>query len=150
MSDETKKDNTNIPKDKIIQLDENLYVYSIPYEPVPYCNNPSRKGWTVMGNAKTAMELSLLQQHQNRKKYTSAISMVIDFYMPAIQKSQLASSHFEDSWHRHTPDILQLTRFVTQAACGILYDDDCIISSLTTLKHFSKNPRTVFTIRELK
>lgn len=150
MSNETTIGNTDTSTEKKTSHNENFFVYEIIHEPIAYCSNPSRKGWSLQSQAKTAMELSLINQHGQRRKFTGPLDVVIDFYMMALQRSQHSSKAFEGSWHSNMPDILQLIKFVTQSGCGILFDDDCIISSITAKKHFSKNPKTVFTIRELK
>jgi hypothetical protein len=145
----------NVQEVKIFDNDKvkhgpNIHVYEIWHEPVGYNNKPPRRLWSQQNDAKIALELSLHQQHGDKPKFKGPIEWTLDFYMPPIQTSQATSSTFDGSWHKSTPTIEHLVAFVRNAANQILFTNCCIISVLNARKHFSKHPRTVLTVRELK
>ena len=49
-----------------------------------------------------------------------------------------------------TPDTSNMIKLVEDAAEGVLYKNDCIITRVTAVKKYDLNPRTEFTLTELK
>jgi Holliday junction resolvase RusA-like endonuclease len=135
-----------MPKeDKVISR-----VYTIPGRPIPLARpRITRNGaYDIQKIEKEAVALQLKIQHGSAPKWTGPIHMDIHFCMHnAGSKKQQLKKEFLN--HAKRPDLSNLIKFIEDAAQGILWDDDCIISVITARKLYTKaegNPFTVFYI----
>lgn len=86
----------------------------------------------------------LLLQHGNGPKWKGPIHLHITFYMlnTGSKKKQIAR---EFSRHYSRPDLSNLIKFVEDAAQGVLFEDDCIISTITADKKYTRSESEPFT-----
>jgi Holliday junction resolvase RusA-like endonuclease len=54
-----------------------------------------------------------------------------------------------NTFHVYTPDLSNMIKFVEDIANGILYKDDCQISSIVAHKIYSDTSRTEFTLSRI-
>jgi len=77
------------------------------------------------------------------------VHMTLRFLMPIPKRHKLHQVHGMP--HYYKPDLDNLIKFISDCANGILYKDDSQISSISSIKIYSKdNPRTEITITKYK
>lgn len=89
----------------------------------------------------------LLQQQFQCDPFTGPLHVALRFFMPipkVPKKHQISGKP-----HYYKIDLDNLIKFLFDCANGILYKDDCQISSLSAIKLYSKNPRTELTITKI-
>jgi Holliday junction resolvase RusA-like endonuclease len=122
--------------------------YIIPGDPVPLQRARTTPGQSRPWDPQKKIKLQFghLISLQNKLKifYEGPLELDIVFYMRHSNKS------LEGHYHTSVPDLSNMVKFIEDVAQGILYKNDCTICSITTRKIYSQQPRTEFTIRELK
>ena len=125
--------------------------YILMGNPIPW-KRPARASnhfYDAQKHEKMLIKNEIEMQHDGIRKYEGPIKFEIVFYFnppPLSAKNlekKLKSPHFV------RPDIDNLCKWILDAATGILFKDDCIISSLHAEKKYDITPRTVFTVTEL-
>lgn len=104
--------------------------------------------WDSQKQIKLAQGIQLANQHNEAPLLSGPLHMNITFYMaiaPSTRKKNIVGSY-----HYFRPDLDNLVKFVCDIATGIIYHEDCIISSLIAKKIYDDEPRTVFYITEVK
>ncbi len=104
--------------------------------------------WDPQKQEKVLHGIDLLRQHDERKMYGGPLLLEVMFYMQIPLKGNIA--RLDKTYHIYKPDLDNLIKFVKDIATKILYNDDCLISDIVAKKRYDKNPRTEFTITELK
>lgn len=136
--------------------------YVLIGDPVPLArprmSGPSRNVYDSQKLIKYQLVHQLIEQHGDKPLYSGPLSLDVIFYMPMPKGMIKQIERHEGKYHIYKPDIDNLFKMVgdlcsmenDEGMKGILMQDDCIISSISAKKIYSKNPRTEFTIRELK
>ena len=70
----------------------------------------------------------------------------VTFYMPI----GITTHHMPGSYHFIRPDTDNLLKWIMDVSQYILFGNDCCVSEIYARKIFSKEPRTVITIKELE
>lgn len=124
------------------------YTYVIEGDPIPLARARHGRGktWDTQKNEKYACGVQLQSQHTCKHFFSGPIHIDICFYLPLPRLSKKAQ---DGAYHLFRPDLSNLIKFIEDVGTGILYKDDCLISSLSATKKYSHNPRTEFTISEL-
>ena len=126
--------------------------YIVEGKPIPLARPRLSRHTTYNPQSHLLKEFNLVidSQNPNKSMFIGPIEMNVVFYMP-IPKSWSKKKQDEvyATFHKKRPDISNLIKFVEDGVQGVLYDDDCIISSVTAQKIYSFKPRTELTIREL-
>ncbi len=130
-----------------------MALYVILGNPVPLARPRMGNGrvWNIQSMERFKWRLELESQNSSKFLYTTSIHMDIKFYMGLPEKvSKKRKEEIKNApFHKFKPDLDNLLKFILDAATGILYTDDCIISSINCSKVYDASPRTEFTIREL-
>lgn len=132
-----------------------MKIFVIPGDPIPWArahpNYAKRKVYDSQKHLKIAASLYLSQQAGNDPLFEGPIHMDITFYMKVPQSiSAKRRELLYGKPHFTKPDNTNMTKFYEDICSGILYHDDCIIAVTTARKIYDANPRTEFTLRELK
>jgi len=75
--------------------------------------------------------------------------MSITFFMP-IPKTMPKKKREELKYHYKRPDLDNLIKWVLDVAQGVLFEDDSRVCVMHSKKKYDKDPRTEFTIKEIK
>ena len=127
-------------------------VYVINGDPVPLLRPRfSRYTQRVYNSQKNTMlvaSIDLQSQHNQLPFFKGALHLDITFFMAPSKSLRLSKKQiFHGKPHIFRPDLSNLIKFVEDIANGVLYEDDCIISSITAKKVYDIIPRTEFTIQ---
>jgi Holliday junction resolvase RusA-like endonuclease len=123
--------------------------YIIPGDPIALARVRFGRGrcWDSQKELKVYWQIHLHNQHVRRPFYRGPLHAEINFYMPMPSR---AKKHQQAMyWHASTPDLSNLIKFIEDVGIGILYHDDCIISSICAQKLYDKDERTELIITEL-
>lgn len=91
--------------------------------------------------------IDIERQHGNRKMYGGKLLLLVRFFMEI--KAKRNTNKLLGTYHHFRPDLSNLIKFVEDAATGVIFNDDCIISAIIADKVWSDKPRTCFSIIEL-
>lgn len=109
-----------------------------------------KKIYDCQKNAKNAASLNLAIQHGNDPLLEGPLHFDVTFFMQTPQsQSKLKQSALLNKPHVFKPDLSNLLKFCEDLCSGIIFNDDCIISSITCKKVYDANPRTEFTLKPL-
>lgn len=107
---------------------------------------------------KHSLVKQLLEQHGDRPLYSGPLHLDITFYMrmPKGMLKQTAAN--VGKWHVYKPDLDNLIKMIGDISsinswdeeASVLMKDDCTIASISAKKIYDLEPRTIFTIMELK
>jgi Holliday junction resolvase RusA-like endonuclease len=137
-------------------------IYTIIGDPVPLArprmSGPNRIIYDSQKLIKHQLIHQLINQRGDLPLLSGPCHLDATFYMRMPQASMKKAKENIGKPHIFRPDLDNLIKFVNDLACmedfddkkGILLRDDCIISSITARKVYDLEPRTVFTITELK
>ena len=127
--------------------------YIVEGKPTPLARPRITKNRTYNPQHKLLQEFGIYLQHQRPTKllFSGPVHLDVTFYMCIPRSwSKKKQDALYGTFHEKRPDISNLLKFVEDGAHGVLYEDDCIISSVVTKKVYSFKPRTEFTISELR
>jgi len=134
-SENVKKSNTT----------QKSYKYIIIGNPTPLQKINDEKILTIWDNYKQQRfnyKQTIKNQHQS-SPFKGPIHIDATFYMKA------SKTHPPKQIHQTAPSIHRLFSYLDHNLTGILYEKDCIISSVTLKKIYDQKPRTEITIRNL-
>lgn len=125
-------------------------IYIIPGDPIPLARARygNRRVWDSQKEVKLISGISLTQQHQEKPFFKGPLHMDLVFYIELPHNRRKPYKHQFD-YHYYKPDLDNLIKFIADIANGILYTDDCIISSISAKKIYDYEPRTQITLREI-
>lgn len=127
--------------------------YIIMGDPIPLARarHTSNRVYDAQKHLKFSWGLQLQDQHKDKSLFTGPLCLDVDFYINLPSKISLGKkSFFLLKPHTTRPDLSNLIKFVEDAATGILFNNDCIIAEIRSRKLYDKQPRTEFTITEIK
>lgn len=93
------------------------------------------------------------EKELNNLTCTETLKVNITFHIPYPKKlntSEINAVEWGFDDHVAKPDLDNLAKFYLDCMNGIVYKDDCQIKNLFLKKRYSKNPRTVIEIKEMK
>lgn len=139
----------------------NNITYIITGDPIPLARprigGEGRKVYDSQKLIKLSIIHHLREQHNNRPLYTGPCHLEAIFYMKIPKNSPAKRTAMIGKYHIFKPDADNLVKFIADLACmktindeDVLLKDDCIIASISAKKIYDLNPRTEFTITELK
>lgn len=98
---------------------------------------------------RNSFEIHLQNIHGDDPKFTTPIKVEATFFMP-IPKAIGRRKKY--AWHTGLPEIDALQKFLIESInkSKIIWADDRLVSSLSSVKVYDKNPRTHFVISELE
>lgn len=131
---------------------DNLKVYTIAGNPIPLARPrfSGKKIYNSQRNIMNSASLNLAVQHGNDQKLTGPIHLDATFFMATPQSMSTAKQRLLlDKPHIFKPDLDNLIKFVCDICSEVLFDNDCMVSSISCKKVYDSNPRTEFTVRKL-
>lgn len=144
----------SIDKSKIIQYGSNSASYVIDGDPIPWArtgvNFKHRRHYDVQKPIKYVLAAALIEQHGNRPLFKGALELSVIFYMRMPRAGSGVKSFPIGSWHSKKPDWSNLVKFIEDIGNEILYKDDAQFARCIVEKIYGEDPRTEFTITELR
>lgn len=102
--------------------------------------------WDTYTEAKTVYTISLEGQHEDEPIFTGPLHVDLVFYMPLPGHKPESRNR---NYHFYQPDLDSLVKFIFDIGRGILYEKECLITSVNAKKKYSDKPRTKLTITAL-
>ena len=100
---------------------------------------------------KTRDGITLTSQHDEREFYKPPLKMLVLFYFRIpIRVSSKRSHMLSGDPHVSAPDVINCAKYIEEVSKGILFQDNCFISTIEAHKLYDENPRADFYIMELK
>ncbi len=149
---ENQKDSTKGKfKGPHIPLDRNTYIYILPGIPIPLQRHQHGQGntWDAQKQKKVKTGISISALHGSRARYEGPLHLDIKFYFPIPQRGLRSKSLESRSYHFFKPDISNCIKYIEDVCSKLLFDDDCLISSVYSEKLYDHTPRTEFFFIEL-
>jgi Holliday junction resolvase RusA-like endonuclease len=107
--------------------------------------------WDSQKKVKLACGIALAEQHAYRPFFEGPLHFDVCFYFPFPQiVSRAKIPLLRGKPHICRPDLSNLLKFVEDIGTGILYSDDCLISSITAKKCYDDKPRTEFSVTQVQ
>jgi Holliday junction resolvase RusA-like endonuclease len=101
-------------------------------------------------NQKLFAQITLDQQHNNAPKFEGPIHIEMIFYMPAPKHISVKRKKLlQGKYHIFRPDTDNCIKYVCDIAQKILFEEDCIVASISAYKVYDLNPRTEFIVKTL-
>lgn len=127
-------------------------VFVIPGDPVPWARpRPSSRGmYDGQRHLKMITKAHIEKQIPSKfKHYCGPLLLDISFYL-ALPIRKRGSHHEPLQPHYFTPDLSNLIKHIEDCCSSLLFQDDCLIASITAHKMYDNNPRTEFQLIELR
>ena len=127
--------------------------YILSGDPVPLARARHGKGQTYNAQApiQNRCKLDLMKQHNKQPLLKGPLHLEIHFYMPMRSSwAQVKKERLAGTPHIFKPDWSNLLKFVEDCGTGVIYQDDCLIYSVTGTKVYDWYPRTEFYLTEIK
>ena len=131
-----------------------IKVYTIQVSPIAWqragvnTKYSEPKFYDKQTHDKIAYGLYLQQQHGTTPPFKGPLQVDIEFYLPIPKIKARRGSHI--IFHDKKPDIDNLLKFLFDSCNKIIFTDDALISKLSVVKLYDKNPRTQLTIKDLE
>lgn len=125
--------------------------YIIIGDPVPLARPRFCKGHVFDSQKMNKMVASnsIMYQHKNRLHFTGPLHLQVTFFMALPRCSKKKQELLLGTFHKARPDFSNLLKFIEDVAQDVLYDDDCIISSVCGSKIYDRQPRTELILTEI-
>lgn len=125
--------------------------YTLEGTPTPLARprkSPQGRLYDSQKDQRTADGWVLKVQHGVTPLFTGPLLLEATFYFGLPQSYRKNWVDRLERPHVFKPDLSNLIKYIEDVATGILFKDDCIISSINAKKLYSKTPRTEFTLLE--
>ncbi len=129
-----------------------MKVYVIKGDPIPLARarHVRNRIYDPQKTLKAIAAIDLAGQHDNLPFLSGPLHLDVTFYMKAPDSiSQKRRELLYRNPHIFKPDLDNLVKYVCDISSGVIYQDDCIISSITTKKVYDENARTEFSFTSL-
>ena len=124
--------------------------YIIDGNPVPLArarvNFSKSRFWDSQKQLKFSIGIQVSNQHNGRDHLQPPLRLDVVFYLPIPRQQPLLSGHY----HHAKIDLDNLLKMLLDACNTIAYKDDAHISEIHARKLYAVNPRTEFTLTELR
>jgi len=130
-----------------------MKLYTIPGDPTALARPRVGKRCVFDGQRQLKVNAKIYIESQYDDKpliNNKPLHLDVIFFLRTPKSKKLATQYLKKSYHIFKPDLSNLIKFVEDCITGTIYYDDCLISSITAKKIYDENPRTEFTIEELK
>jgi len=128
--------------------------YIIPGDPIPLARArvSNRRVFDSQREVKLYTRITIESQHGLRPPFQNKpLLLDITFFMKLPKSIKLRSHYLRQHYHIFRPDLSNMIKLIEDVASGgLLYHDDCLIAAITSRKVYDENPRTEFTITEIK
>lgn len=132
-----------------------MYVYEIPFPPVPWASHKGfgKKSFNPRFKEKQAAQWALKTQHSQRPLFNRALRVDFFFEMPIPssmpKKLRKRIEAGEKIWHTKKPDSTNLRKHIEDCFTGTVWSDDSLVCSGETQKYYSFTPRTIIQVQEI-
>jgi Holliday junction resolvase RusA-like endonuclease len=126
--------------------------YTIEGNPIPLArprfgqNYNKTRIWDSQKQSKFGVGIQVSNQHGDNPHLSPPIRLDVVFYLPIPKQQPLLSGNY----HHAKIDLDNLLKFLLDSCNTIAYKDDAHISEIHARKLYAVNPRTEFTLTELK
>lgn len=94
-----------------------------------------KKVYDSQKNLKLVASIELEGQHEGVPFSGKALHLDVTFFMPFPQNMSLIKQEkLTGTHHIFRPDLSNMIKFIEDIATGIIYNDDCLIASVTAKK----------------
>jgi Holliday junction resolvase RusA-like endonuclease len=128
------------------KLNGERFCYVIQGNPIPWARprlSINRNFYDSQKQKKQKAQIQLMNQHTRPLfNIVDPLHLDIIFYMPIPNMSEKKKLEHCGNYHYIRPDLDNLIKYVKDTATGILYNDDCVIASITSKKIYDTDPRT--------
>jgi Holliday junction resolvase RusA-like endonuclease len=122
--------------------------YCIPVNPIPWqrAGINGKRFFDRQENDKVSFGLILRDQHGFEPLFSGPLRFDVVFYIKRPKNKQRQPS----PWHITTPDFDNYLKFLSDSMNSVIWEDDKYVCAGSWLLIYDENPRTEFTITELK
>lgn len=103
----------------------------------------SNRVWDCQKQIKLATGIEVANIYGDTRMMGGSLHLEIYFYF------QSSKQHKTGKYHVFKPDLSNLIKFIEDVCTGIIYNDDCLISSISAHKIYDTKPRTEFELWEI-
>ena len=143
-----------VNKLEIVRLRPNSGRYMIAGDPVPWArsgyNQKSSHIYDTQKPIKYVIASHIMEQHNGRPMYEGPLRLDITFYLKIPKVTKFKKATMIRVYHWTKPDLDNMTKLMKDIGTGLLYKDECQIAQIVALKLYDEEPRTEFTITELR
>lgn len=128
-------------------------IYVIKGDPTPLARARAgnRRVWDSQKQEKLVAGINLKHQHGSLPFYEGPLHLDVTFFMKIPEQISIRKREtYLHKYHVYKPDTSNLLKFIEDISTGVLYNDDCLIASISTKKVYDSNPRTEFIITKLE
>lgn len=122
------------------------YRYVVNGDPIPLlrARYGRRSIYDSQKNIKLIWSIELQKQHNQKPMLVGQpLHLDVFFYMPIPQNlTPSRRESYKKRYHIFKPDLSNLIKFIEDCATGIVYHDDCLISSISAQKLYDHDTRT--------
>lgn len=132
--------------------DGKVYSYVLPGNPVPLARPRFSRGnvWDSQSVVKLHAGQIIKDQHGDLPLLTGALHMDVTFFMPISSCASMKKrQRMRGAPHIYRPDFSNMLKFIEDVCQGIVYGDDCIISSICGSKIYDDTGRTEIILSEI-
>ncbi len=129
--------------------------YVIEGDPTPLArarvNYHTKRMYDSQQQIKLIIGITLQQQHNDKPLLEGPISFEVTFFMPLpLSMSRYKKELNKGKCHKCKPDLDNLIKLILDCANTICYEDDAAISVIHAKKVYDPQPRTEFTLSEIR
>lgn len=126
--------------------------YIIQGDPIPLARARHGNGrtWDPQKHLKLHWGLLLADQHKEQELFSGPLELDITFHMPIPKTSKKQTELMNGAPHHCRPDLDNLCKWVLDVCNTICYRDDALFTTIVARKVYSKEPRTEFTITQVR
>lgn len=132
-------------------MNERTYVLLGPPVPLARPRFSSHKIYDSQKQAKFGAGILIARQHNDSRIFTGPLLLVVEFHFGIPKSREKSATQLRGTPHFYKPDLSNLIKWAEDVANGIIYQDDCQISTIHADKVWCDlgEEKTIFTIREL-
>src|SRR5258706_5716189 len=138
----------------VVQPGANSGRYVIVGDPGPWAragyNKKQMYVYDTQKAVKHVMVSNMLEQHNGRPLFEGPLELSIIFYMRMPKATKARYQQMLGAYHWTRPDLDNLEKLIKDVGTGVLYRDDCQVAQVYKKKIYDEDPRTEFTITELR
>lgn len=127
-------------------------VYVIYGSPIPLARARmfKQKVYDPQREKKLVSSISIASQHNDQPMMIGPLHLDATFYVKyPTSISKKRQLEYQGKYHATTPDLDNYIKYIGDVCTGLVYHNDCIISSITAKKVYDANERTEFYFTEL-
>ena len=129
------------------------YKYSLPGNPIPLARPRFGKGRIFDSQKLLKINHGILLKRQHGKKplLKSPLCLTVTFFLPfPCNSTRAKKDKIKGTYQCRRPDLDNLIKYVLDTSNLVLFSDDQLVCKINAKKIYDSEPRTEFTLTELK